>query len=163
MNHPALMPTVVRVPDSFDASLPEIPIQASRRDLAQTRWRALAADGTPFEFALERPLRDGTTVGTSPDARYVVRQQPERVLAIRLEVAASAAAGIGWALGNAHLEASASANELLTPEGEEARALLGRLRVPYEAKEAVFIPGRFARGKMEPAELGSGHRHPGGN
>jgi len=154
------MPKVVSLPESFDASLAEIPIRVPRRTLAQVSWQALADDGTPFEFALERPVRDGTTVSTTSGIRYVVRQQPEPVLAIRLELAVSAAAGIGWALGNAHLEASAGINELLTPDTGETRELLGRLRVRYEGRESVFIPGRFARGAMAPAELGSGHRHP---
>jgi urease accessory protein len=139
--------------------LPEIALRVDRLALAKRRWRGAAEDGTEFGFELEAPLRDGETVFQSAEARYVIRQRPEPVLEVSLEVTPSAAAGIGWAIGNLHLELSAETMRLLVPDDPAVRALLDRLRVPYRPGPAVFRPGRFARGLQPPHDLGSSHRH----
>jgi urease accessory protein len=139
--------------------LPEIAVGVDRLTLAKRRWRGAAEDGTEFGFELEVPLRDGETVFQSLEARYVIRQQPEPVLEIPLDVTPSAAAGIGWAIGNLHLELSAEPTRLFAPDDPAARQLLDRLRVPYRPGAAVFRPGRFARGDRSSHELGPSHRH----
>lgn len=83
---------------------------------------------------------------TTSTVRYVVRQNPEALLAVALDVSPSAAAGIGWAIGNLHVELSAEPSRLLTPDTVATRQLLERLRVPYTITNDLFRPGRFARG-----------------
>src|SRR3954464_6792096 len=85
-------------------SLPEVALAVERITLAKRIWRGKAADGTEFGFELERPLRNAEAFWQTATARYVIAQQPENVLEIDLAIAPSAAAGIGWAVGNLHLE-----------------------------------------------------------
>ncbi|WP_043583019.1 urease accessory protein UreE [Geminisphaera colitermitum] len=162
-----------------DLTLPEIPVRVDRLRLARRLWRAMAEDGTEFGCELTAPLRDGDTLwqtnaatpgdcgggGDGYVVRYVVRQEPEAVLEIPLDVASSAAAGIGWAIGNLHMELSAEATRLLTPDDPATRQLLERINVPFRATRAVFRPGRFVRGGAGGGaasfvqELGTGHKH----
>ena len=147
---------------SFDAGLPVVPLRADRRILAKRLWRGLAADGSEFGFELSAPLKPGDTFHQTPAARYVIEQEPEPVLEIPLAgLPASAAAGIGWAVGNLHLEFSSEATRLLTPDEPAARQLLGRIQVAYTPATAVFRPGRFKRSVASPdvSELGPSHRH----
>jgi urease accessory protein len=105
-------------------------------------------------------LNEGDVVFQSPSARYVVRQIPEAVLELSLAIAPSAAAGIGWAIGNLHLELQAEPTRLLAADEPAVRQLLERLKVPFKPTIAVFRPGRFARGSQStPDELGPSHRH----
>ncbi len=142
-----------------DPSLPEIALTVDRLTLAKRLWRGTAADGTEFGFELEAPLRPGDTVHRTDRARYVVRQNPEPVVVISLALAPSAAAGIGWAVGNLHLELSAEPDRLLAPDEPAVRRLLERIQIPYTTAVAVFRPGRFARDPAAPQELGPSHRH----
>ncbi len=144
---------------STDTALPEIAVRVDRLTLAKRLWRGAAEDGAEFGFELSAPLKDGDTVAQTPAARYVVRQQPEAVLEISLDVARSAAAGIGWAIGNLHMELSAEPTRLLAPDDTAVRQLLDRLQVPYRSITAVFRPGRFARGNQQPHEIGPSHKH----
>src|SRR5690348_10710849 len=98
---------------SPDPALPEIAIRADRLVLAKRIWRGTAEDGLEFGFELETRLTDGDVVYQSAGARYVVRQIPEAVVEISLVIAPSAAAGIGWAVGNLHLELQAEPARLL--------------------------------------------------
>jgi urease accessory protein len=143
--------------------LPVVAVRVDRLKLAKRLWRGAADDGLEFGFELNAPLKDGDVVWQTPAARYVVRQDPEPVLEVSLEIAPSAAAGIGWAVGNLHLELMAEATRLLAPDDPAVRQLLDRLKVPYRAVTAVFRPGRFARGAIgadnSPHELGPSHRH----
>ena len=162
-----------------DPALPEVAVRVARLKLAKRIWRGMAEDGVEFGCELERPLRHGDAVWQSGTARYVVRQEEEEVLEISLQMAPSAAAGIGWAVGNLHLELMSEPGRLLTPDDKAARQLLERIQVPFCETRAVFRPGRFARGetsvskaegsgKMDTAaaganertvELGQSHKH----
>jgi len=142
-----------------DSSLPEIAVQAERLKLAKRLWRGAAEDGMEFGFELNAPLKDGDVVRQTSIARYVIRQLPEAVLEISLEIAPSAAAGIGWAIGNLHLELSAESTRLLAPDEPALRQLLDRLKVPFKPTTAIFRPGRFARGNQPTHELGASHKH----
>jgi urease accessory protein len=143
-----------------DAARREIAIHVDRITLAKRIWRGAAQDGAEFGFELEVRLHDGDVVFRSDTARYVVRQIPESVIEVSLAVAPSAAAGIGWAIGNLHLELQAETTRLLAPDEPAVRQLLNRLNVPFTATTAVFRPGRFARGDGPLAhELGSSHKH----
>ena len=139
-----------------------VALRADRITLAKRLWRGAADDGTEFGFELTTPLKHGDVVQQTSVARYVVTQAEEPVVEISLDVAPSAAAGIGWAIGNLHLELSAEPNRLLAADEPAVRQLLARLKVPYRPITAIFRPGRFARGAQPTHELGPSHKHCGG-
>ena len=151
-----LIKAVVAEPD---ATLPEIAVRADRITLAKRLWRGAADDGTAFGFELETPLKHGDTVYQTSTARYIVVQGEEPVVEVSLDVAPSAAAGIGWAIGNLHLELSAEPTRLIAADEPAVRQLLERLKVPYRLATAIFRPGRFARGGQSTHEVGPSHRH----
>lgn len=140
-------------------SLPEIFLQVPRLTLAKRRWRGLADDGREFGFELDAPLYPGIAIFQNDLARYTIAQIPEPVLTVSLDLAPSAAAGIGWAIGNLHLELSAEPTQLVAADEPAVRQLLERLKIPFLATNAVFRPGRFARGPQPSSELGPSHRH----
>ena len=143
---------------SPNQSLAEVALAVERITLAKRIWRGRAADGTEFGFELERPLRNGEAFWQTTETRYVIAQQPEAVVEIDLAIAPSAAAGIGWAVGNLHLELCAEPTRLLALDEPAVRQLLERLQVPFKPTVAIFRPGRFARGAST-HELGPSHRH----
>lgn len=143
---------------SPNTSLPEVALSVERLTIAKRLWRGVAQDGTEFGFELDRPLRNGETFWQTDAVRYVIAQQLESVLEIDLAIAPSAAAGIGWAVGNLHLELCAEPTRLLAADEPAVRQLLERLQVPFKATTAIFRPGRFARGAAT-HELGPSHKH----
>ena len=155
------MLSIVHAPvTSPDPALPEIALKAERLTLAKRLWRGVADDGTEFGFELTAPLKHGETFWQTTTARYVVQQPPEAVLAISLAaIAPSAAAGIGWAIGNLHREFSSEPTRLLAPDEPALRQLFDRLKIPFQPTTAIFRPGRFARGEQSAHELGASHRH----
>lgn len=143
-------------------ALPLVELRVERRTLAKRLWRGTAADGTEFGFELSVPLKPGDTVHQTTAARYVIVQEPEPVLEILLgDLPPSATAGIGWAVGNLHLEFASEAMRLLTPDEPAARQLFARIQVDYTPTTAVFRPGRFKRSVATPLvdELGPSHKH----
>jgi urease accessory protein len=145
-----------------DPALPAVELRVERRTLAKRLWRGVAADGVEFGFQLARPLQPGDTVYQTDAARYVVVQEPEPVLEVPLVgLPPSATAGIGWAVGNLHLDLSSEATRLLAPDEPAARRLFERIQIPYTPTTAVFRPGRFKRSVSAPLvdELGPSHRH----
>jgi urease accessory protein len=142
-----------------DATLPIVAVRADRITLAKRLWRGAAEDGMEFGFELSTPLKNGETVHQTSLARYVVMQSEEPVIEIALDITPSAAAGIGWAIGNLHLELSAEASRLIAPDEPAVRQLLERLNVPYRATTAIFRPGRFARAAQPAQDLGPSHKH----
>lgn len=143
----------------IDETLPIVAVRVERVTLTKRLWRGVAEDGTEFGFELTTPLRHGDVVHQTSAARYVITQHEEQVVQISLDVTPSAAAGIGWAIGNLHLELSAEPGRLLAPDEPAVRQLLERLKVPYGATTAIFRPGRFARGVQATHELGASHKH----
>lgn len=142
-----------------DPRLRAVPLHADRFTLAKRIWRGCADDGTEFGFELAVPLEPGATVWQTESVRYVVQQAEEPVVEIPLDLPPSAAAGIGWAIGNRHLELQAEPTRLIAADEPAVRQLLERLKVPYRQTTAVFRPGRFARGNQSTHELGASHRH----
>ncbi len=147
----------------FDQSLTVVPLKIERRRLAKRIWRGRAEDGVEFGCQLERPLKHGAVIHQSATARYVIEQTPEPVLSVDLEgMAPSAAAAIGWAVGNLHLECCTEPGRLLTADEPAARQLFDRIQITYTSVVAVFRAGRFSRGLAvtQPAhELGPSHQH----
>ena len=154
---------IVFAPACFpDSRLPIIELRVDRRTLAKRLWRGVAADGAEFGFQLGKPLQPGDTFHQTATVRYVIEQEPEPVLEIPLAgLPSSATAGIGWAVGNLHLEFSSEADRLLAPDEPAARRLLERIQVDYTPTLAVFRPGRFKRSVTAPLvdELGPSHKH----
>ncbi len=142
-----------------DSSRPEILLSIDRLTLVKRLWRGTAEDGTEFGFELEAPLKHGDTFFQSAKARYVIAQHPESVVEVALDIAPSASAGIGWAVGNLHLELQSEPTRLLAPDEPAVRQLLDRLKVPFKQTTAIFRPGRFARGQQPTHELGPSHKH----
>ena len=142
-----------------NVSLPEIALRVERMTLAKRLWRGIAADGTEFGFELNAPLKHGDTFFQSTAARYTVQQHPEPVVTVSLDVAPSAAAGIGWAIGNLHLELQSEPTRLLAPDEPAVRQLLDRLKISFTPTTAIFRPGRFSRGQQPTHDLGTSHRH----
>jgi urease accessory protein len=145
-----------------DLALPVVPLRTDRRTLAKRLWRGVAADGAEFGFQLSKPLQPGDTVHQTAAARYIIEQEPEPVLEIPLAgLPPSATAGIGWAVGNLHLEFSSEATRMLTPDEPSARQLLARIQIDYTPTTAVFHPGRFKRSVTTPLvdDLGPSHKH----
>ncbi len=145
-----------------DLALPVVALRIERRTLAKRLWRGVAADGTEFGFQLFKPLQPGDAFHQNAVARYIIEQEPEPVLEIPLAgFPASAVAGIGWAVGNLHLEFSSEATRLLTPDEPAARQLLARIQVAFTPTTAVFRPGRFKRSLTNPLvdDLGPSHQH----
>ena len=138
---------------------PEVALPVDRLTLAKRLWRGVAEDGLEFGFELQTPLKHGDTVFQNETARYTIRQAEEAVVEISLDLAPSAAAGIGWAIGNLHLELQSEATRLLAPDEPAVRNLLDRLKVPFRQTTAIFRPGRFARGTQPSHEFGPSHQH----
>ena len=154
INHPVATP---------NSALTRVVIVVDRLKLAKRLWRGTAADGEEFGFELQKPLQPGDVVFQTDQTCYVIEQTPEALLEISLGLAPSAAAGIGWAIGNLHLELMAEAPRLLTPDEKAVRQLLARLNVPYRETTAVFRPGRFVREAQSQTvrtdDLGPSHKH----
>lgn len=144
---------------SANPALPVVLLRIDRITLAKRLWRGTADNGADFGFELTSPLKHGDTFHESATTRYVIDQQAESVVEISLAIAPSAAAGIGWAVGNLHLELQAEPTRLLAPDEPAVRQLLDRLKVPFRSIEAIFRPGRFARGTLPTHELGPSHQH----
>lgn len=157
------MLTIVREPlTQPNLALPSVALRIDRLRLAKRLWRGAADDGREFGFELETPLKPEQTVWEGEGKRYVIVQEPEPVLEIGLNLTPAAAAGIGWAIGNLHLELSAEPTRMLSPDDPATRQLLERIAVPFLATSAVFRPGRFVRGNPavpSAQELGPSHQH----
>jgi urease accessory protein len=139
---------------SPDSKLTEVAIRTDRQKLAKRLWRAPADDGVDFGFELEAPLQHGDAVWSTPQKLYVVRQEPERVLEIPLDVAPDAAAIIGWAVGNLHFAIEAQPTRVLAPDDTGLRQTLDRMGIHYHEASEIFQPNRFA-GSL----TGHGHHH----
>ncbi|MDB6133779.1 MAG: UreE urease accessory domain protein [Verrucomicrobiales bacterium] len=127
-----------------DPALPEVPVRADRRRLMKRLWRGRAEDGAEFGFQVEAPLRDGYVIHQTATARYVIRQDPEQVIEIRLDSTAVAAAQIGWSIGNMHFSIEGQPDRLLATDDAAVRQLLDRMGVRWQLVQAVFRPTRFA-------------------
>jgi urease accessory protein len=155
------MQLINAVVSSPNSRLPEVALRIERLMLAKRLWRGTAEDGVEFGFELATPLKHGDTFFETDAKRYVITQTPEPVLEVSLDVAPSAAAGIGWAIGNLHLELQAEPARLLAADEPAVRQLLERLKVPFTPTTAIFRPGRFARGDKRQSndDLGPSHKH----
>jgi len=146
----------------YDTSLQEIPLRADRLKIAKRLWRSTAEDGADFGIEVDTPLSDGDVVWVSDRARYVVRQTPEPVLEIPLDVSPEAAALIGWAVGNMHFVIEAQSTRLLAPDDPGLRQALDRASIHYHRIVEIFKPHRWSGtfvGHSHGHHNGHGHAH----
>ena len=144
-----MKPTHIRVittslPAVQASGLPEIAVLVERRSLARRIWRTFAEDGMDLGFDLKEPLRDGDLVLVTEEARYVMRQRPEPVLEIPLDVAPSLAAVIGWTIGNMHCAIEAQADRLVAADEGGLHLVLERGKIPFRRNRTIFQPGTRA-------------------
>ncbi|MEO7932591.1 MAG: urease accessory protein UreE [Chthoniobacterales bacterium] len=127
--------------------LPVIPLPVDRLTLAKRRWRGKAADGTEFGFDLEHHLHDGDTFHQEGIHIYRIQQTPEPVLSVVLDPDSTAAARLGWMIGNLHFQLGLAPNAVLVPDDPALRQLFEREHIAYQADHRVFHP------------LSGGHHH----
>ncbi len=131
----------------WDPALPEVALHVDRLTLAKRRWRGAAEDGSEFGFDLEHPLTDRDVFATSDTAVYRIKQKSETVLEVALGTDATAAARLGWIIGNLHFPLAIEGHELLVADDPALRQLFEREHITYTVKERVFRP------------LSGGHSH----
>jgi len=115
-------------------------LHVDRLTLAKRRWRGTAEDGTEFGFDLAAPLTDGAAFHASAHTVYVIAQQPEPVLEIALIPRPAPVARLGWAIGNLHFPIQVTEEVIRVPDDPALRQLFEREKIPFTARESVFIP-----------------------
>jgi urease accessory protein len=131
----------------WDTSLPEVTLPIDRLSLSKRRWRGVAADGAEFGFDLEHPLADGDVFAQTESAVYKIAQQPEPVLELPLANDPSAAARLGWTVGNLHFPIEVADGCVRMVDDPALRQLCEREHLPVKLCERVFRP------------MGGGHSH----
>ena len=124
-----------------------VPLAVDRLTLARRRWRGAAEDGREFGFDVEHPLHNGEAFFLDADRVYQIQQNAEAVLRIPLETSRSAAARLGWLVGNLHFQIEVADDALFAPDDSAIRQMLDREHVPFTPETRVFTP------------LGGGHSH----
>jgi len=140
---------------------PQVPVHdadLSRRDrdllvltAEERRWgrrRVTTQAGRVLALALPTgsTLTPGDILHVAADWYVVVEAAPEPVLAVTPR-SREEALRIVWEVGNRHFTLAVDGERLLLPDDAAMVQLLGRLDVPFERVESIFIP------------LGAGHRH----
>lgn len=115
-------------------------LKIDRLQLAKRRWRGVAEDGTEFGFDLEHPLHNGDAFFVTESQVYVIEQQAEPVIDIALPHAPTAAARIGWLLGNLHFSMELHVGHIRVNDDAAIRLLLEREHISYELTEGIFHP-----------------------
>jgi hypothetical protein len=117
----------------------------------------------PYVHHVQGPERTGTFAIPPIEVPHfdpaLGRYEVARTQPLSIDVAPSAAAGIGWAIGNLHLELQSEPTRLLAPDEPAVRQLLDRLKISFTPTTAIFRPGRFSRGQQPTHDLGTSHRH----
>jgi len=117
----------------------QIALRADRVTLAKRRWRGHAEDGREFGFDLDAPLTHGVCFFVENGACYVVAQQPEPVLEVRVSTLEEAAA-IAWQIGNLHLGIQLLPDALRVVDDSAAAQLFEREHVLFQRKTEIFLP-----------------------
>src|SRR5688572_15164414 len=119
--------------DAIGEPLPlaAVRIPVDRLTLAKRRWRGVAEDGKEFGFDLERPLNDGAQVFISDTSVYVIAQKYEPVLEVALGSDASAAARLGWIIGNLHFSLEVVGSLVRVADDPALRQLFERESISF--------------------------------
>jgi urease accessory protein len=124
----------------WDASLPEIAMPVDRLTLAKRRWRGTAENGVEFGFDLEHHLHDGDVFFQSDAAIFRIAQMPEPVLVVHLGTDATAAARLGWIIGNLHFQLGIHDQTVMVPDDAALRQLFEREHIAFEVSSKIFHP-----------------------
>jgi len=117
----------------------------------ERRWgrrRVTTQAGRVLALALPTgsTLTPGDILHVTPDWYVVIEAAPEPVLAVTPR-SRDEALRIAYEVGNRHFTLALDGERLLLPDDTAMEQLLGRLDVPFERMQSVFVP------------LGVGHRH----
>lgn len=124
----------------WDKSLPVRRVPADRSALAKRRWRGVAEDGCELGFDLKVPLADGVPVLQRDDAVYVIAQKYEPVLEVTITDDASAAARLGWMIGNLHFPLEVAEGVIRVVDDAALRQMFEREGIAFTACKRVFSP-----------------------
>lgn len=119
-------------------------VRATRQDLAKTRWRTAAEDGTDFGFDLHHPLADGAIIHVQGQIAYVMAQEPEPVLVVDPGPDRVQWARAGWTLGNLHQPVEVTEQGLRLADEPAARQRMAQLGLSFRVERSVFHPPRTA-------------------
>ena len=119
-------------------------VRASRQELAKTRWRTSAEDGTDFGFDLHHPLADGAVIHVQDQRAYVMAQEPEPVLVVDPGADRAQWARAGWTLGNLHQPVEVTEHGLRMADEPAARQRIAQLGLAFRVEQSVFHPPRAA-------------------
>ena len=122
-----------------DPALREVTLAADRHTLAKRRWRGVAADGREFGFDLTEPLSHGASIFQTDQARYVIAQTPEPVLAVQLHTPIQAAR-VAWQVGNLHFPIAIRENTVLVEDDPALRQMFEREHIEFKTVREVFQP-----------------------
>jgi urease accessory protein len=138
------MTTIRKRLDSVDFTLRLVDLPVERRTLAKHRWRGVAKDGAEFGFDLEKPLADGEPFHQAGSALYVIVQQTEPVLELRLsdcEIRGDGdTARIGWLIGARRFPMQITQEVIRVPDVPALRELFDQEHLPFVVIERVFSP-----------------------
>ena len=117
----------------------------------ERRWgrrRVKTAQGRELALALPTGsvLTPGHVLYVGSDHYVVIEAAEEAVLAVTPR-SADEAIRVAFEVGNRHFSLAIDGSRLLVPDDVAMEQLLGRLGVPWQRDQAVFVP------------VGSGHRH----
>ena len=131
-----------------------IELGVDRFRLLKRRWRGAARDGTLFGFELDRPLMHQDCFHVANGKRYVIAQEPERVLEVDLKgQALEGLQHVAWSIGNLHMPMQSLPSGVRVADDPAVRQLFDHLAVTFSEKEAVFEPIRSS------SDIGHSHRH----
>lgn len=142
------MPLFTTTAPTRDSSLAAaaVPVRLDRHMLEKRRWRMTADDGTDIAVALDSPAGHGDCLVDGEGRAFVIQQVSERVLRIPLPQNASAAARLGWLIGNQHLQAAFEGGYLLIAHEPHTEQLLSRLGLEAESATCLFRPDPHSAG-----------------
>jgi urease accessory protein len=121
----------------------QVVLRAPRRMFLKRRWRGVADDGVTFGFDLESRLRSGSVIRRTPEADYVIVQDPEPVYVVRPSTV-DEAARLGWKIGNLHLPVEISGGAVRALHDPAVRQLLERDGREFTEETVLFQPFRIA-------------------
>ena len=105
-----------------------------------------AEDGTDIAVDLERPCHNGDIVLCQEGKSYVVNQLTEKVIRIALPQEPSAAARLGWFLGNQHLQVEVMDEFIQLAHDALLLKKLQQADLNAEVTEDVFSPAPHSGG-----------------
>ena len=134
-----------------DADLSRLDRDALVLTAEERRWgrrRVTTAKGRELALALPTGsvLEPGEILHVARDFYVVIEAGRELVLVVTPR-SSEEALRVAFEVGNRHFTLAIDGDRLLVPDDPAMEQLLGRLDVPWQRDQAVFIP------------LGAGHRH----